>query len=79
MTDAMELTPEHIRILAEIERDMDSGAQPFVRDKMGNRLAFPAHILSECGCISGQTASDTVIVALMNARIRELDARIAAH
>lgn len=38
----MNFTNEQIRVLAEVDRDMGSGKQPFVLDSKGFRFAFPA-------------------------------------
>ncbi len=75
----MELTQEQIQALAALDRDMDSGAQPFVRDETGSRWSFPAAVIEHCGCVSGQTASRAVITALMEANLASMKQRALAH
>lgn len=75
----MKLTQEQIQSLSAIDRDMDSGAQPFVRDENGGRWAFSAAVMHQCGCASGQTASRDVLTALMTANIADLDRQRRAH
>jgi hypothetical protein len=43
----MNFTNEQIRMLAEVDRDMDSGKQPFVRDSKGFRFAFPSEVMQQ--------------------------------
>lgn len=73
----MNLTPEQIVQLAELDRQMDSGAQPFVRDASGQRWAFSAEVLQACGCVSGQTASHAVIQALMETNLARMTVELA--
>lgn len=68
-----------VRTMAQIDRDMDSGVQPYVVDRAGNRAAFPAEVLHECGCKSGQSVSDTVMLALLEVAIAHVQAQIALH
>jgi hypothetical protein len=71
------LSPENIKALAEIEREMDSGKQPFVRDNAGRRSAFPQEVLEVCGCVSGQTASEPIVTALLLANRAHIQMQIA--
>jgi hypothetical protein len=72
----MNFTNEQIRMLAEVDRDMDSGKQPFVRDSKGFRFAFPSEVMQQCGVESGQTACESVIIALMQANLAMAQSRI---
>jgi hypothetical protein len=72
----MNLTVEQLRGLAKLERDMDSGEQPFVVSG-GERWAFSQDLLDECGVESGQTVSDGMICTLLKMSIANLQARIA--
>jgi hypothetical protein len=65
----MNFTNEQIRVLAEVDRDMGSGKQPFVLDSKGFRFAFPAQVMQQVGVESGQTACESVIIALMQANL----------
>lgn len=72
----MNFTNEQIRMLAEIDRDMDSGKQPFVLDSKGFRFPFPADVMEQCGVESGQTACESVIIALMQANLAMVQSRV---
>ena len=72
----MNLTNEQIAMLSALDRDMDSGAHPYVRDEHGQRWAFSGDVLQDCGCVSGQTASHAVITALMQANIARIESTI---
>lgn len=65
-----------IQALAELERDMDSGIQPFVVLN-GHRWAFMPEVLAACGCVSGQTVNDTIIRALLENSLAHLRTQIA--
>lgn len=71
------LSPENLKALAELDRKMDSGHQPFVRDDKGNRWAFPQEVLDVFGCISGQTASHAVMTGLLEANLAHIQMQIA--
>jgi hypothetical protein len=73
----MNFSRDDIAMLAECERDMDSGKQPFVRDGKGDRWAMPADTLAECGCISGQTVSGTILRALLETNLAKCRAQLA--
>ncbi len=64
----MKLTIADIKMLAELERKMDSGEQPFVLWE-NQRWAFRPEILEECGVVAGQTISSVIYRALLEASI----------
>lgn len=71
------LTLEDLRMLADQERKMDSGEQPHVIDKDRNRWAVSQEVMDELGLVSGQTVSDTIITAILEANVASIQARIA--
>ena len=74
----MDLTIEQIRLLAEQERSMDSGQTPFVRvPGSTQRMSVMPEVMEELGLVSGQTVSDMIVVAIMQAQIGVLKAQIA--
>ena len=75
----MNLTLEQVRELAAMDRAMDSGTQPFVVCRQGRRWAFNADVMAACGCVSGQTTGDAVIIALMTENLRRLTETISAN
>lgn len=70
------LSPENIKALAEMERSMDNGKQPFVRDHAGRRWAMPKQVLEMSGCVSGQTVSDVVMTSLLEANVAYIQMQI---
>ncbi len=62
------LTNEQIRMLAQAERQMDAGELPFVVC-MGRRLIVQPMVLEELGLESGQTVSDTIVLAIMEGNL----------
>ncbi len=75
MTD--KLTLDEIRMLAEQERIMDSGEQPFVLDTHRNRWSVSAEVMEELGLVSGQGVSHAIITAIVEAHLASIQARIA--
>lgn len=64
--------------LAEVERKMDSGEQPFVR--LGTyRIAVRPEIMEVFKLQSGQTISDFIFVAMLEKNIEILREQIAAQ
>ena len=76
-TENHKLTMDQIRALAKLERSMDAGEQPFVI-LGGFRCAFTANVLETCGVEDGQTITDAIWRALIEASIRVCEAEIAA-
>ncbi len=72
-------TVEDIRLLAEMERTMDSGEQPHVFDKDRHRWAVSTEIMEELGLKSGQTVNGAIIMAILEANLASLQARIAVE
>jgi hypothetical protein len=62
------ITVEEFRMLAKIERDMDSGRQPYVI-ALGNRMAVQQLVMDEMGLVSGQTISHEMVIAVMQATL----------
>jgi hypothetical protein len=73
----MNFTQEQIKMLAQHDRNMDSGVTPFVRCEKGLRWSFTLPTMEECGVERGQTVSPVVLTALMQASIAQLEALIA--
>lgn len=73
----MKLTTKEIGMIAALERQMDDGTQPYVVND-GNRWAFSSSLMDKVGLVSGQTVSNGLLVAIMEARIAELQDLIAA-
>lgn len=67
---------EDMHLLAEIERDMDAGRQPYVVYG-GSRMAVEPDQLQEFGLVSGQTINHTIARALMEWRVAKIQAAIA--
>lgn len=65
------LSVRDIRLLAELDRKMDSGEQPYVLID-GLRHAFSAEILAHFGIESGQTLSRSLLKPLVQAVILNL-------
>jgi hypothetical protein len=73
-------TKDEIRMLVGLERKMDAGEQPFIRDHAGHRIAFPKEVLDDYGAVSGQTITDPIVITeLMKASHRRLQAEIIAR
>ena len=70
------LTNKQIRMLAEGERRMDAGEVPFVIIA-GNRLAVLPVVMDELGLESGQTVSNTIVLAILEANLASIEADVA--
>ncbi len=70
------LTIDEVRMLADLERRMDSGEQPYVVTD-GGRKAVEQTIMDELGLVSGQTISSTMEIAVTRAQIASLRAQLA--
>jgi len=73
----MKLTKEHVRMLTKLERDMDSGVQPFVL-LGGARLSIGDEELAEFGLECGQTISNYIYRELLDDRLRKCQVDLAA-
>ena len=69
-------TVEEVRMLADVERRMDVGEQPYVVNTSG-RLAVSPEVMSELGLVSGQSASPTLCLAIVTASLASMEATIA--
>ena len=72
------LTIEEYRMLADMERRMDSGEQPYVI-AYDERMAVEPLLMEEFGLVTGQTISSTMAIAVMEARLASLQASITLH
>lgn len=61
-------TDEEIKMLAQLERDMDSGKQPFVICG-GHRTAIMPEMLHKFGLVSGQSVSDFLMMQILEAQL----------
>ena len=68
-------TREEIALLAQCERDMDSGKMPFVV-LGGNRWGSSQECLDALGLISGQTVNLIIIQAMLRWKIDDCKAKI---
>jgi hypothetical protein len=69
---------EQIRMLAEMERKMDDGTAPFVRPAGSReRMAVMPVVMAELGLVSGQTVTDAIVIAILEAQVAALTAQIA--
>jgi hypothetical protein len=66
---------EDIRGLAEMERKMDSGEQPFVIYGNG-RAAMSKDTMEKFNLKQGQTISDIIFIAIQKSRIEECQKKI---
>lgn len=66
---------DDIRALANLEREMTAGQQPYVVCD-GSRWAFKAELLSRLGMKSGQTISGHMLHELMRRNIADLEREI---
>lgn len=68
----MTFSIEELRMLAELERKMDSGEQPFVRvDETQVRLAVADWIMERIGLESGQTISGELAAEICRMNIAD--------
>lgn len=73
----MNFAPEEIRLLAECEKDMDCGKQPFVRvEGATGRMAVSEEIMIFFGLTSGQTISPTIQLAILRKNVDNLNRQI---
>ncbi len=70
------LTTEQIRMLAQAERQMDAGEISFVVCA-GRRLIVRPVLMEELGLETGQTVSDTLVLAILEANLAALRADVA--
>ncbi len=69
----MQLSKKHMQALELIERDMDSGKQPFVIDSLGGgRLAVMHSAMDHFGLVSGQTVSGLMIIEICAFHLAEM-------
>lgn len=74
----MGLTLEELRMLANQEREMDSGAQPFVL-YAGHRLAVTPEAMQHFGLVSRQTINAAVFEALLRHNVEVCRQAIGAQ
>lgn len=72
----MTLSVESARFLAELERQMDRGEQPFVVH-MDQRLAVMPEVMAELGLENGQTVSSPICDAIIRANMAVMGAQLA--
>ncbi len=70
------LTTEQIRMLAQAERQMDAGEISFVVCAGGRLIVRPV-VMEELGLETGQTVSDTLVLAILEANLAALRADVA--
>ena len=69
-------TNEEIAMLAEAERQMDSGKLQYVMYG-GVRASVPDETMDALGLVCGQTVNDVIWVRILETNIASLQARIA--
>jgi len=72
------MNTEEMRLLAQCERDMDSGKQPYVSFN-GDRWLFPLDLLAECGIQTGQTVSKHMLYTLTQMMLARVQTEIALN
>lgn len=72
------MTPEQVRMLAEAERGMDAGKLPYVVSS-GERLLVDPLVMDEFGLEIGQTVSNAIVIAILEASIAMCDTAIEAR
>ena len=70
------LTNEQFRMLAQAERQMDAGEVPFVV-AAGERLIVRPVVMEELGLETGQTVSNTLVLAILKANLAALRVDVA--
>ena len=70
------LTTEELHMLAEAERQMDAGEIPFVVWG-ANRMIVRPIVMDELRLKTGQTVSDTLAGAIMEAHLAAIQADVA--
>ncbi len=73
---APEFTTEQIRMIAEVERDMDQGKIPFVVCD-GQRVATSDECMDELGLEAGQTINSAIFQAMCLFGIKQCQEKIA--
>ena len=74
----MTLTDEEIKLLAQLEHQMDTGEQPFVVYH-GHRIAVSKTHMKRFKLRQAQSINDAIHMALLEANIEECRARMKAH
>ena len=72
----MNFTAEEIRMLAQAEQDMDAGKRPFVVSG-GQRMLVDPLVMTEFGLETGQTVSQEITLAILEANLATVRAAIA--
>ena len=73
--ETRKLKIDEVRMLAEVERGMDSGEILFVVSE-GNRMAVEPEIMKILGLVSGQTVSRMMALSIMETRLERLQEEI---
>ena len=69
-------TTEEIQMLAKAERMMDAGEAPYVLTEGGRMMVDPL-VMEELGLETGQTVSNQISLAIAEAQLAVLQAKIA--
>lgn len=72
----MELSIKDIQGLAELERKMDTGEQPFVVSN-GQRMAVSKEIMNELKLTKGQAVNNQIMIAILQLNIAHCKTQIA--
>jgi len=72
----MDFSVEETKALAKLERDMDSGAMPYVMFNW-SRMAVTPDIMEELGLEQGQTINQAIMMSIMQAALAACQAKIA--
>jgi len=73
----MTLTKEEIKILAELERGMDSGEIKFVIWRGDNRVAVRNEVMEELGLKHGQGISDVIFERILKLHLAIAQTEVA--
>jgi hypothetical protein len=77
MNAAREFSDNEVTVLAQVERRMDDGTQPFVFCPKGLRWAFPVEIMVPLRVVSGQRVTSTILDQLLQRNVARLAASVA--
>lgn len=71
-----QFTDEDFAKLAQVERDMETGMQPYVRCSRDQRWAFPHELLDRLGVQSGQRVSEIMLIQLLEQNLARIEAMV---
>lgn len=78
MSGSLQPSVEELRMLADLDRRMDSDEQPFVFVVGGEdeRLSVQPAVMEELGLVFGQTVGRTLFTAILRSHLALAEARL---